>query len=243
MNITYFRGTSDLCRYHLFMYTLCRVPETSTVDPGDQVVVSTAPTIKWDTNVVVENEHVIWNAFVATWWMGSEFYFLVGGLQPLGRVLQFFYARLKKGHIMPWQCPSNHLSVCPSVCIFPDFFSSCFEISIQTCWYIYLVGGMTCLSLSFITIGSLWPSSQTKVGQTYLLQSWPHGLRLILQIQYIGAHCILLDISSVFGKNHIFIIFGDCFGTSWIFRRFPGFFSTCFEISICNLVHTSSRWF
>ena len=28
----------------------------------------------------------------------------------------------------------------------------------------------------------------------------------------------------------------------WIFRSFPAFFSTCFEISIWNLVYTCSRW-
>ena len=32
-------------------------------------------------------------------------------------------------------------------------------------------------SLSCITIGSLWPSLQPKVGQTYFLQSWSHKSR------------------------------------------------------------------
>ena len=46
---------------------------------------------------------------------------------------------------------------------FPDFSSTCFEISI---W-----------NLSCITIGSFWPSLQPKVGQTHFLQSWPHKSR------------------------------------------------------------------
>ena len=85
----------------------------------------------------------------------------------------FLYARLKNGRIMLWQCPS----VCPSVRpSFPDFFSTCFEISIWN-----LVNTFSrwhdMSSLSFITIGSLWPSLQPKVGQTQFLQSWPYKSR------------------------------------------------------------------
>ena len=50
------------------------------------------------------------------------------------------------------------------------------------------------------------------------------------------ACCILIDISSVFCKKIIFVILAI------IFARFPGFFSTCFEISVWNLVYTCSRW-
>ena len=56
------------------------------------------------------------------------------------------------------------------------------------------------------------------------------------------ACCILLDISSVFCENIFFQNFGDYFCAFWIFRSFPGFFSTCFEISVWNLVYTCSRW-
>ena len=42
----------------------------------------------------------------------------------------FLYARLKNGRIMLWQCPS----VRPS---FPDFFSTCFEISIWNLVYAF----------------------------------------------------------------------------------------------------------
>ena len=86
----------------------------------------------------------------------------------------FLYARLKNGRIMLWQCPS----VCPSVrpSKFPDFFSTCFEISIWNLVYAFS-RWHDMSSLSFITIGSLWPSLQPKVGQTQFLQSWPYKSR------------------------------------------------------------------
>ena len=42
--------------------------------------------------------------------------------------------------------------------------------------------------------------------------------------------------------KYYFQNFRDCFCAFWIFRSFPGFFSTCFEISVWNLVYTCSRW-
>ena len=89
----------------------------------------------------------------------------------------FLYARLKNGRIMLWQCPS----VCPSVRLsvrpsFPDFFSTCFEISIWNLVYAFS-RWHDMSSLSFITIGSLWPSLQPKVGQTQFLQLWPYKSR------------------------------------------------------------------
>ena len=87
--------------------------------------------------------------------------------------VQFLYARLKNGRIMLWQCPS----VCPSVRpSFPDFFSTCFEISIWNLVYAFS-RSHDMSSLSFITIGSLWPSLQPKVGQTQFLQLWPYKSR------------------------------------------------------------------
>ena len=70
--------------------------------------------------------------------------------------------------------PSVRLSVRPSVRPrFPDFSSTCFEISIWNLVYTFS-RWHDMSSLSCITIGSLWPSLQPKVGQTYFLQSWPH---------------------------------------------------------------------
>ena len=100
-------------------------------------------------------------------------------------LLSFLYARLKNGRIMPWQCPSVRPSVHPSVCPsvrpsvragFPDFSSTCFEISIWNLVYTFS-RWHNMSSLSCITIGSLWPSLQPKVGQTHFLQSWPHKSR------------------------------------------------------------------
>ena len=91
------------------------------------------------------------------------------------------YARLKNGRIMPWQCPSVRLSVRLSVRPsvrpgFPDFSSTCFEISIWNLVYTFS-RWHDMSSLSCTTIGSLWPSLQPKVGQTHFLQSWPHKSR------------------------------------------------------------------
>ena len=72
---------------------------------------------------------------------------------------------------------SVRLSVRPSVRpSFQDFFSTCFEISIWNLVYAFSRWHYMS-SLSFITIGSLWPSLQPKVGQTQFLQSWPYKSR------------------------------------------------------------------
>ena len=93
----------------------------------------------------------------------------------------FYTPVWKTGRIMPWQCPSVRLSVRLSVRPsvrprFPDFSSTCFEISIWNLVYTFS-RWHDMSSLSCITIGSLWPSLQPKVGQTYFLQSWPHKWR------------------------------------------------------------------
>ena len=95
--------------------------------------------------------------------------------------LHFYTPVWKTGRIMPWQCPSVRLSVCPSVRPsvrprFPDFSSTCFEISIWNLVYTFS-RWHDMSSLSCITIGSFWPSLQLKVGQTHFLQSWPHKSR------------------------------------------------------------------
>ena len=106
-------------------------------------------------------------------------------------VTPFYTPVWKTGRIMPWQCPSVRLSVRPSVRPsirppFPDFSSTCFEISIWNLVYAFS-RWHDMSSLSCITIGSIWPSLQPKVGQTYFLQSWPHKSRYILQIWYTGG--------------------------------------------------------
>ena len=94
---------------------------------------------------------------------------------------RFYTPVWKTGRIMPWQCPSVRLSVRLSVRPsvrprFPDFSSTCFEISIWNLVYAFS-RWHDMSSLSCITIGSIWPSLQPKVGQTYFLQSWPHKSR------------------------------------------------------------------
>ena len=84
--------------------------------------------------------------------------------------LLFLYAGLKNGCILPWRCPS----VRPSE--FSGVFSTCFEISIWNLIYAFSMWH-DMSSLSFITIGPIWPSLQPKVGQTNFLQSWPYKSR------------------------------------------------------------------
>ena len=129
------------------------------------------------------------------------------------------------------------MSVRPS---FPDFFSTCFEISIWNLVYAFS-RWHDMSSLSFITIGSFWPSLQPKVGQTQFLQSWPYRWRLILQIWYVDGPLYTSRHKFRFFQKSYFQNFGDYFCGFWILQSFPGFFSTCFEISFWNMVYTFSR--
>ena len=56
------------------------------------------------------------------------------------------------------------------------------------------------------------------------------------------ACCILLVISSVFCENIIFGILAIIFVQFGFFEVFRAFFSSCFEISIWNVVYTCSTW-
>ena len=47
-------------------------------------------------------------------------------------------------------------------------------------------------------------------------------------------------VQATFCKNIIFEILAIIFRAFWTFQSFPGFFSTCFEISVWNLVYTCS---
>ena len=164
----------------------------------------------------------------------SDFFLICG--------YSFLYARLKNGSIMPWQCPSVRLSLRPFVRPrFPDFSSTCFEISIWNLVYTFS-RWHDMSSLSCITIGLLWPSLQPKVGQTHLLQSWPQKSRLILQNLYISVLLYTSRHKFHFLWKYCFRNFVDFFCAFWIFLSFPGFFSTCFDISVWNLVYTCSRW-
>ena len=93
-----------------------------------------------------------------------------------------WYIRLIHFYTPVWKmdvlCRGNvRPSVCPSVRPrFPDFSSTCFEISIWNLIYTFS-GWHDMSSLSCITIGSLWPSLQPKLGQTHFLQSWPQKSR------------------------------------------------------------------
>ena len=86
--------------------------------------------------------------------------------------LSFLYPRLKNGTYY-----AVAMSVRPSVRPrFPDFSSTCFEISIWNLVYTFS-RWHDMSSLSCITIGPCWPSLPPKVGQTHFLQSWPHKSR------------------------------------------------------------------
>ena len=133
-------------------------------------------------------------------------------------------------------------SVCPSVRPrFPDFSSTGFKISILILVFTFS-RWHDMSSLSCITIWSFWPSLQPKVGQTHILQSWPHESRWILQIWYTHGLLYTSRHKFRFLQKYYFQNFGEYFCAFWIFRSFPGFCPTCFEISVWNLVYTCSRW-
>ena len=132
----------------------------------------------------------------------------------------FLYARLKNGRIMLWQCLSVRPSVRPS---FPDFFSTCFEISIWNLVYAFS-RWHDMSSLSFITIGSLWPSLQPKVGQTQFLQSWPYKSRWILQIWYVDGPLYTSRHKFRFFSKILFSEFWRLFLRILDFAKFSGVF-------------------
>ena len=116
--------------------------------------------------------------------------------------------------------PSVRPSICPR---FLNFFSTCFEISIWNLVYAFS-RWHDMSSVSFITIGSLWPSLQPKVGQTQFLQSWPYKSRSILQILYVDGLLYASQHKFRFLQKSYFLNFGDYFCAFWILRSFPGFF-------------------
>ena len=114
------------------------------------------------------------------------------------------------------------MSVRPSVRpSFPDFFSTCFEISIWNLVYAFS-RWHDMSSLSFITIGSLWPSLQPKVDQ--FLQSWPYKSRWILQIWYVDGPLYASRHKFRYLQRSYFQNFGDYFCAFCFLRSFPGFF-------------------
>ena len=123
----------------------------------------------------------------------------------------FLYARLKKGayyavamSVRPSVCPSVRPSVRPRL---PDFSSTCFEISIWNLVYTFS-RWHDMSSLSYITIGSFWPSLQPKVVQTHFLQSWPHKSVLCKSI-------IFRNLAIIFVRFGFFEVFQAFFYMFW----------------------------
>ena len=117
---------------------------------------------------------------------------------------------------------SIRLTVRPSVRVFRTFLQHALRYQFET-WYIQSVGGTTCRVSFCITVGSLWPSLQPKIGKTHFCN---HGL--INQDKFFKfgtqvACCILLDISSVFVKNIVFGILAIIFARFGFFEVFQGF--------------------
>ena len=90
----------------------------------------------------------------------------------------------------------------------------------------------------------LTPASLQNTACHLALKAW---LGFILsQLGMLKRFCCIAFANSIykftffFFSKKIFEEFLDC--AFWIFRSFLGFFSTCFEISVWNLVYTCSRW-
>ena len=129
-------------------------------------------------------------------------------------------------------------TICQSVRrSFPDFFSTFFEISISKLVYTFSTWH-DMSSLSFIANRSCWPTFRQKYIKHIFCS---HALINQDKSFKSGTHvalCVLLNIRSIHKKSY-FWNFGDYFGAFWNIWSFLGFFS-CFEISIWNLVYTSS---
>ena len=118
------------------------------------------------------------------------------------------------------------MSVRPSVRPrFPDFSSTCFQISIWNLVYTFS-RWHDMSSLSCITIGSLWPSLQPKVINQD--KFFKFGTQV--------ACCILLDNSSAFCKNIFFGILAI------IFARF-GFFEVFRDFFLHVLIYQFETWY
>ena len=135
---------------------------------------------------------------------------------------------------------SVRLSVRPSVRVFRTFLQHALRYQFET-WYIHSVGGTTCR----VSVATQLGHFDLVYSQKYVKPIFcNHGL--INQDKFFKfgtqvACCILLDINSVFCKN-IFSEFWRLFLCVLDFSKFSGLFSTCFEISVWNLVYTCSRW-
>ena len=141
---------------------------------------------------------------------------------------------------MIWQCPSVCPSVRPSVRVFRTFLQHALRYQFQT-WYRHSVGGTTCR----VWVASQFGHFDLVYSQKYVKHTFcNHGL--INQDKFFKfdtqvACCLPLDISPFLCKNIIFRILA-IFLHVWIFQSFAGLFSTCFEISLWNLVYSCSSW-
>ena len=135
-------------------------------------------------------------------------------------LLNHCYAPVWKTYVL---CRGNvRSSLCLSV--FSGLFWKCFEMSIWNLVYTFSMWHEMA-SLSFITIGLLWPSLQPKVGQTYFLQSWPHKSRQILPIWNIDGPLYTYRHKFRFLQNITFFgILAIINGRLGFFRHFLAFF-------------------
>ena len=154
-----------------------------------------------------------WNLYALTCYLGYVIHLTKWGwcvLYPWNSLEITFDTPIWKMDVL---CRGNvRLSVCRYIGVFQTFFNMLLNL-------VYTFNRWHDMwSLSFITIGSLWPSLQPKVGQTCFLQSWPHKSRWILQIWYIGGSLCTL------GRNNIFIILPIIFQHFGFFKDFWAFF-------------------
>ena len=119
----------------------------------------------------------------------------------------------------------------------PGLFQHALRYQIEI-WHFYTEGSTTCRF--WVPIGSLWFGSQPKwvklifcnIGLMNQGSPFNSGTKI--------AICVLLDKSSVFCKSLILEFWRFCL-RGLNYSKFSGLSSTCFDITICNLVYTCSR--
>ena len=123
------------------------------------------------------------------------------------------------------------------------FFSTYFEISI---WNLVCTFGRWSKRSrsSFISIGTLWPTLQLKIGQIIFLHSWPQKLYRAVRF---CTHIYIVNVLTPTDCCHGWAVFGPpALGRVSLAglpacEKFSRLFCTYFKMSIWNLIYTSSE--
>ena len=144
---------------------------------------------------------------------------------------------------MPWQCPFLRLSVRLSAR--PSEFSGIFfnmlcNINLKLSIYIQYVARHVEFEFHHNRVALTYSTAENR-SNPFFCNNGLINQDTSLKFGTYVAPCTHLDISP-FSKNFQFSELWRLFLRVLDFWKFSGYFSTCFDILIWNLVNTSSRW-